>query len=96
VGRDAIVANFQIITKLLRIDNVTEVVVYKTDDPQVVMIEFAGHGEGLITREAYDQRYISVIRLRDGHIVHYKDYWNPLTLLRTLKGEEVMKAVAMD
>jgi hypothetical protein len=35
-----------------------------------------------------------VIRVRDGHIVHDKDYWNPLALLRTLKGEEVMKAVA--
>jgi ketosteroid isomerase-like protein len=96
VGRDAIVANFQIIRKLLRVDNVTEVVVHETDDPQVVMIEFAGHGEGLITREPYDQRYISVVRVSEGHIVHYKDYWNPLALLRTLKGEEVMKAVAMD
>jgi hypothetical protein len=58
------------------------------------MIEFAGHGEGLITKEPHDQRYISVIRVRDGHITHYKDYWNPLALLRPLKGEEVMKAVA--
>ena len=52
--------------------------------------------QALITGEPYDQRYISVIRVRDGHIVHYKDYWNPLALLRTLKGEEVMKAVTMD
>ncbi len=96
VGRDAIIANFQIIRKLLRIDNVTDVVVHEMDDPQVVMLEFAGHGEGLITGEAYEQRYISVIRVRDGHIVHYKDYWNPLALLRTLKGQEIMKAVAMD
>ena len=72
LGPDAIVADFQMIRKLLRIDNVTEVVVYKTDDPQVVMIEFAWHGEGLITKKPYDQRYISVIRLRDAHIVHYK------------------------
>lgn len=50
VGRDAIVANFQIIRKLLRIDSVTDVVVYQTDDPQVIMIEFAGHGEGLMTK----------------------------------------------
>ena len=96
VGRDAIIANFQIIRKLLRIDNVTDVVVHEMDDPQVVMIEFAGHGEGLITGGPYNQRYISVIRVRDGHIVYYKDYWNPLALLRTLKGEEVMKAVTMD
>ena len=96
VGRDAIVANFQIVRKLLRVDSVTEVVVHETNDPQVVMIEFAGHGEGLITKEPYDQRYISVIRVRAGHIVHYKDYWNPLALLRTLKGAEVMKTIAMD
>lgn len=94
-GRDAIVANFEIVRKLLRIDNVTDVVVYKTDDPQVIMIEFSGHGEGLSTKEPYHQSYISVIRVRDGYIAHYKDYWNPLVLLRTLKGEEAMKAVAM-
>ncbi|HEY6734912.1 MAG TPA: nuclear transport factor 2 family protein [Roseiarcus sp.] len=96
VGRDAIVANFQVIRKLLRIDNVTDVVVHETNNTQVVMIEFAGHGEGLITGEAYEQRYVSVIQVRDGHIVHYKDYWNPLALLRTLKGQEIMKTVAMD
>ena len=74
----------------------TDVVIHEMNDPQVVMLDFAGHGEGLITGEPHDQRYISVIRRRDGHIVHCKDYWNPLALLRTLKGQEIMKAVAMD
>ncbi len=96
VGRAAIVANFQIIRKWLRIDSVTEVVVHEMADPETIMIEFAGRGEGLITGEPYDQRYISVIRIRDGLIVQYKDYWNPLALLRTLKGQEVVKAVALD
>lgn len=95
VGRDAIVANFQIIRKLLRVDTVTDVVVHETADPQLVMLEFAGHGEGLITGEPYEQRYVSVIRLREGYIVHYKDYWNPLALLRTLKGEEILTALTM-
>ncbi len=95
IGQDAIVANFQVIRKLLRVDAVTEVVVYETDDPQIVMIEFAGHGEGLVTRESYDQSYISVIRVRDGRIVHDKDYRNPIALLRTLNGEAIMQVVAI-
>jgi uncharacterized protein len=60
VGRDAIVAKFQIVRKWLRIDNATEVVVYETHDPRGIMIEFVGHGEGVMTREYDEQRYISV------------------------------------
>ncbi len=96
VGRDAIVANFQVIRKLLRIDSVTDVVAYEMNDPQLVVLEFAGHGEGLNTGEDYEQRYISMIRLRDGRIAHYKDYWNPLTFLRTTMGRQSVEAAAMD
>jgi hypothetical protein len=30
------------------------------------------------------QDYISVIAIRDGHIVHYRDYWNPLVVLEAV------------
>ena len=95
-GRDAIVANFQRLRTLLRIDGVADVSEIEVSDPDLAVLEFSGHGEGLMTKEAYDQRYISVIRLRDGDIVHYKDYWNPVALLRTVKGGEAVKALAMD
>lgn len=95
VGRDAIVANFQTLKKWFRVDSVTEVVVHETGDSQFLMIEFAAQGEGLMTKQPYNQRYISVIRVRDGHIVHYKDYWDPLALLRAVNGEESMKGVAL-
>ena len=95
-GRDAIVANFQRIRKLLRIDSVADVSEIKTSDPDVVVLEFSGRGEGVITRETYDQRYISVIRMRDGSIVHYKDYWNPIALLRAVKGSEATRDLMID
>ncbi len=95
-GRDAIIANFQRIRKLLRIDGVANVFEIGVSDPDVVVLEFSGRGEGLITKEAYDQRYISVIRLRDGKIVHYKDYWNPIAFLRAVKGSETTRAFTVD
>lgn len=94
-GQDAIVAHFQMATKLIKLNNMSHVITHETSDPEVIIIEFAGSGGGLTTGEPYDQRYISVIQVRDGSIVHYKDYWNPIAVLRTLKGEEVLKAFAV-
>ncbi len=95
-GRDAIIANFQRIRKLLRIDGVADVSEIEVSDPDMVVLEFSGSGEGLLTKEAYNQRYISVIRMRDGNIVHYKDYWNPIALLRAVKGSETTRAFTID
>lgn len=96
VGRDAIVANFERLTKVLRIDGVSAVHEINTHDPETIVLEFSGQGEGVVTREPYDQRYISVIQMRDGSVAHYKDYWNPLALLRAVKGAETAKAFALD
>ena len=87
-GRDAIILNFQKVGKLLRIDGLADVSEIEVSDPDLVVLEFSGRGEGVMTKEAYNQRYISVIRMRDGNIVHYKDYWNPIALLRAVKGSE--------
>ena len=95
-GRAAIIANFQRIRKLLRIDGVADVSEIEVNDPDMVVLEFSGRGEGLITKEAYDQRYISVIRMRNGNIVHYKDYWNPIAFLRAVKGSETTRALTID
>ena len=95
-GREAIIANFQRIRKLLRIDSVADVSAIEVSDPNLAVLEFSGRGEGLITGEAYNQCYISVIRMRDGSIVHYKDYWNPIALLQAVKGSETTRVLTMD
>jgi len=96
VGREAIVANFQRIRTLLRIDGVTNVSEIQASDPEMIVLEFSGYGEGVITGEAYDQRYISVIRLRDRNIVLYKDYWNPISFVRAVKGTAALKELTIE
>jgi len=94
-GRDAIAAHLQMASKLIKLGNMAHVVTHETSDPETIIVEFSGSGQGVTTGESYDQRYISVIRVHDGNIVHYKDYWNPLAVLRTIKGKETMKAFAV-
>lgn len=43
-------------------------------------------GHVIETGLPYRQSYISVIETRDGRIVRYKDYWNPLVVKRPLGG----------
>ena len=94
-GRDAVVAHLQMATKLIKLGTMSNVVTHETSDPDVVIVEFEGSGQGLATGEPYEQRYVSVIRVRDGEIVHYRDYWNPIAVLRTLKGKEILASFAV-
>lgn len=88
-----IAEHLQKLGAMLAFDSMSEPVVHASTDPDMVVLEFTGHGRGVETGEPYDQRYISVIRLRDGKIVHYRDYWNPLVVLRALRGSMVVDAL---
>jgi uncharacterized protein len=59
---------------------------------ETVIFEFSCTGEGVATGAPYNQVYISVVTLREGHIAHYRDYWNPLVVLTALGGTEAAAA----
>jgi ketosteroid isomerase-like protein len=75
-------------------DQMGEPTTHATVDPEVTVVEFEGSGRSVSTGESYDQRYISVIRTEGGRIVHYRDYWNPLIVLRALEGSAVAASPA--
>jgi uncharacterized protein len=93
-GREAIAAHLKALAERLEFNSVADVVKHETADPEVVIIEYSGFGRGLPKGEPYEQRYISVIRVRDGQIIRYQDYCNPIAVLRTLRGREFVKSLA--
>lgn len=95
-GRQAVAAHMERVGPRIRLDGVSEPLVHRTSDPGVLIIEFEGVGQGVTTGEPYRQRYISVMRLRNGHIAHIKEYWNPLAILQTLKGPAAVEAFSAD
>ena len=84
-GREDLSAHLAYLARLVELLSVSDVAKLETSDPEVVIVEFASSGRAVATGEPFEQRYISVIRVRDGHIVHYKDYWNPIAILRTMR-----------
>ena len=61
-----------------------EAVVRETDDPEVVVTEITHHGWSRVTNAPYRFTALGVIRVRDGEIVRYDDYMDPIALARLL------------
>jgi ketosteroid isomerase-like protein len=61
-----------------------EAQVWETDDPEVVVTEITHHGRSRITGAPYRFTALGVIRVRDGAIVRYDDYMDPIALARLL------------
>ena len=68
---------------LLKMDGV-EAVVRETDDPQVVVTEITHHGWSQILDGPYRFTALGVIRVREGEIVRYDDYMDPIAMARLL------------
>ena len=79
----------------MRIDGVSGVSEIDVVDPHIIVLEFYGKGIGLLTGELYEQRYISVIHMRDRLIAKYRDFWNPLEIIRVAKGSDSLKPLTI-
>jgi ketosteroid isomerase-like protein len=84
-GRDAIRAYFGAGRgrDMLVMEGV-EALIRLTDDPEVVVTEITHHGWSKATSAPYEHKALGVIRVRDGQIIHYDDYMNPIALAQLL------------
>jgi hypothetical protein len=65
-------------------------VLHDTADPEVIIAEFDAQGEVLPGGQPYRLSYVQVLRVRDGEIVTFRDYWNPLALSALLTHAETV------
>ncbi|HLZ84169.1 MAG TPA: nuclear transport factor 2 family protein [Caulobacteraceae bacterium] len=53
-------------------------VVHRSQDPRVVILEYEVHGAKVRTGNPYDNRFISVVTIEDRKIIHWRDYMDSL------------------
>jgi uncharacterized protein len=73
-----------------------DVQVYETDDPEVVVAQIEHHGTSRATGEPYRVRAVGIIRVREGQIVSYDDYLNPLRLAQVFGRTDDLVAALTD
>jgi ketosteroid isomerase-like protein len=88
-GRADLMAAFAGYSDNIKLQAADKLIVHKTDDCRVVVIEYEVHGTILATGVKYDNRFCSIIKIESRKIAHWRDYmdslaaWNALTAAAT-------------
>lgn len=84
-GRTDLMAAFRSYVDNIALQSADRLVVHKTDESTVVVIEYEVHGTILATGVKYDNRFCSIVKIENRKIAHWRDYmdslaaWNALT-----------------
>ena len=62
----------------IRLHSGDKLLVHRSQDNRVVILEYEVHGTILSTGASYDNRLISVVTIRSRKIVHWRDYMDSL------------------
>jgi ketosteroid isomerase-like protein len=71
-----------------------EAVYRQTDDPEVIVTQIVHYGWSRAAGAPHRFTALGVIRVRDGQIIRYEDYMDPIALARIL-GRTVELAMAL-
>lgn len=77
-GRANLMASFSGYGKTIKIHSGDALVVHRSRDRRVVILEYEVHGRILSSGAPYDNRFISVITIENRKIVHWRDYMDSL------------------
>ena len=76
-GRRAIYEYLRGYPDLIDIQSIASSRVYSTDDPNVAIADWSVSGPVIGNGNPYNMSYATFVTVRDGLIVHYREYWNP-------------------
>jgi len=80
-GREAIREySRQVMASPLRLEDIEVAELYQTQDPEVVITEMRAKGTVTTTGRSFTTTSVQIIRIRDGQIVHSRDFADPRIL----------------
>jgi len=93
--REELRARFQAGAERRRYRSLRNVTIHETADPEVIVAEYELDGEMTATGEPFSMRFAMVVTVKDGHIVHSRDYSDPIAGARALSRlPELVSALA--
>ena len=54
--------------------------VYRDREADVVILEYEVHGEAAQSGRPYDNRFVSIITIKDRKVTHWRDYLDPVAV----------------
>jgi len=79
-GRQNIVDLYSDYDSFLTVHGADNLHVYRDAAASVVVLEYEVHGESVQTGRPYDNRFVSVVTIRDGKVTRWRDYLDPVAV----------------
>jgi len=77
-GRDNLMAALSGYGKTIKLHSGDALVVHRSQDRRVVILEYEVRGRILSSGAGYDNRFISVVTIENRKIIHWRDYMDSL------------------
>ena len=82
--REQLRARFAAGAAVRRYTDLGRVTIHETTDPEVAIVEYELHGRMVASDKPFTLAFAMVITVRDGRIVHSRDYSDPIAGARAL------------
>jgi uncharacterized protein len=89
LGRDALMTIYSGYGDSTILHSGDALIVHRSQEPGVLILEYEVHGKKLRTGRAYDNRFISVVTIKDRKIVRWRDYMDSLAAFTAESGATV-------
>ena len=86
VGRAAIYEYLRNYPNTIDVKSIPTLKIHVTDDPDVAIAEWSASGTVIANGNPYEMSYATFVTFRDGLIVNYREYWNPMAFMAALNG----------
>jgi ketosteroid isomerase-like protein len=83
-SREALMALYAGYGNNISLHGADALVVHRSQNPRVVILEYEVHGTIIRAGASYDNRFISVVTIGDRRIVHWRDYMDSLAAMTAL------------
>jgi ketosteroid isomerase-like protein len=85
-GREALYRYLHNHLSVIDVHSIPHLRIYATDDPNVAIAEWSSSGDVLTNGNAHEMSYATFVTCRDGLIVSYREYCNPIASMQAMSG----------
>ncbi|MDR3665043.1 MAG: nuclear transport factor 2 family protein [Mycobacterium sp.] len=79
-GRDSVLNLYRGYDDYMNVSSADGLRVYRDPVASVVVLEYEVHGHPVHGGSAYDNRFVSIVTVADGKVVHWRDYLDPVAV----------------
>ncbi|MBY0503996.1 MAG: nuclear transport factor 2 family protein [Bryobacteraceae bacterium] len=87
VGREAIYEYLKNYPSVIDLQRTPTLKIHATDDPNLAIAEWSVSGRVISNGNPYEMSYATFVTFKNGLIVNYREYWNPMVFMAAMSGE---------